>query len=39
MEITKKELILQKHIEFITTYGKTHDIYVIFIIQPFTKII
>ena len=24
-----KELLLNKHIEFIATYGKTHDVFVI----------
>ena len=29
MDNTKKELILDKHIDFIVNYGKTHDQYVI----------
>jgi hypothetical protein len=28
MENKKKELLLEKHVDFIANYGKTHDVYV-----------
>ena len=28
IEKVKKDLILEKHVNFISTYGKTHEVYV-----------